>query len=160
MRRGHAHQRVLVELDRSGQDVDGELAADRGGHRHHLAGQPVGLGGRQTSTGEALGERGGLRWGEPVQRHLSEPAPLPGAGQQVKQLGCVEVLCAGGRCHQQTRLRPGPEQVVQQLAGVPVGLRDVVDDQQDGPRRGQHRRGNGVEEPQALLVLGQRTRSR
>ncbi len=71
-------------------------------------------------------------------------------------MGGLDVLTAHGRHHEQPRARLHPQQVVQEPAGLPVGVLEVVHDQEQRLRAGDHDRGDRVEQPPPLIALGQR----
>ncbi len=112
-------------------------------------------------AGGPLGERGGLVRGEPVELDLGEEIFAPQPDQEVThRTRGVEVLGARGRRHDQPRPPAESQQVVQELAGLHVGMREVVDNHQHRSPRGDHGRRDGVEEPMPLFGFRQQRRRR
>ena len=122
-----------------------------------LGEQALGLGVGQLMAGQPPAEGRRLPGREAAELELDE---LPEGGQpgaeRVQGMLVAQVVVAGGGGHQQRGLRPGPEQVVEELEGLGVGPVQVVGDQQQRPARGQQGPGQGVEQPLAPVAVRQR----
>ena len=116
----------------------------------------AGLGGVQRAGGEVLGELHRLARVQRSQFDLLDGSLGVQRRQEVagRVTGLHLLASAGG---QDEYARPGgrAQQVVQEPAGLAVDGVDVVHDQERGSCGGREGRGDGVEEPTALLGLGE-----
>jgi hypothetical protein len=158
------------ELGQPGLDHDLDPGGDRGGlvlappagpqrldHEQRVAlgvgEQAAGLGLAERVARQPLGQGGRLLLGQPSHLDLGDPVEGAQPGDQVVGgMAPVQLLAPGRGHHQQGCLGPGPEQVVEELQGLPVGPVEVVGDQQEGPGRSQDRPGQGLEQPAPIGV--------